>query len=383
MKQSCFILILMFALFSFAGCVNEAQPLTPAVYSNEIQPLTSAEIMATPYFNLPTIESPYSLHVRHFARAWDGHLLWVHRHLYGVDGASRDFYAYERAWLQENPEYLKNRRRGGTCPVVLGQRVREIRVVTCATEIEPGLIGYTKCFFYSNYLVVIDFSMSHSSEVEMVYRVEANGTIVVRPLISKSGFSTHHLYRTVVIELDNRFQPPEFSIEFICNPWGPNCPSAVFILPYRPGATYYGYIFRLVYAAVIPPLDNTNIQRFPAAPFSMNMFRAETIQDIINFIAPEYIMYIERDYFFYINPGPFPYEGTPPTPTPVPTLNENDVSPYDQENDYPDKCPRSLYLPEPTHCIATTRALVYEMIAVGGNHTLALKDDGTVWACAY
>jgi len=363
----------MFALFAFAGCSNGAQPHVPAECGSETPPLTPTEILAIPYFNAPTIESPYDIRVRHFARVWDGQLLWVHRHSYNMDGESRDFYAYERKWLQEHPEYLNRRRRGGTCPVDLAQRVHSIRVVTSVAEIELGMIGYTECFFYSNYLVVIDFSMGHSSRVEMVYRVKANGTIVVRPLISRSDFHTHHPYGTVVIELDNRFQPPEFNIEFICNPWGPSCPSAVFDIPYTPDAAYDGYIFRLIYAAVIPPLENTNIQRFPFAPMEWNMFRGETLQDIIDFIAPEYIMYIERDYIIFRDPFPW-HDDSLPTPAP-----ECEISQNDQEHDYP-KCPWSLYLPEPTHCIAITDSLVFEMVAIGGHHTLALKDDGTVWA---
>jgi len=262
------------------------------------------DIVQAPFCNLPTIESEYGLRVRHFARVWDGYLVWVHRYRYNMDGESRDFYAYEMEWIQEYPEYLTRRRPGGTCPISLAQRVREIRVVTSMDELELGMIGYTECFFYSHYLVVIDFSMGHSSMVEMVHQVQADGTIVVRPLISVSGFHTHHPYGTVVIELDNRFKPTDFSVEFICNPWGPNCPAAVFDIQYVPGAEYDGYIFRLVYGAIVPPLDNTNIQCLSFGPISTNVFRAATLQDIKNFIAPEYIMHIEPDYLIFRDPVP-------------------------------------------------------------------------------
>jgi len=57
---------------------------------------------------------------------------------------------------------------------------------------------------------------------ELLYRITENGTIKFRP--NRSGnvgmrwdFSLSSWL--IVIELDNRFQPPGFIIEFIDNPW--------------------------------------------------------------------------------------------------------------------------------------------------------------------
>lgn len=371
MKKFGLLLILLFVL---AACVyGEAQYYDMPAGPGDIN------IIEEEYFNLPTIEGEYDIRVRHFARAHDGHLVWVHRVWY-TDGGSRDFYAYERELLQDNPEYLTHRRPGGTCQVDLARRIQDIRVVTSALELEPGMVGYTMCFFDTNYLVVINMTRVHPSDIEMVYRIQANGTIVLRPLIVDSNFRTQGTYRTIVIELDNRFKPPGFNIEFICNPWGPNCPSAVFDIVYAEGVTYVGYTFSLIYGAVIPPLEGTNIERMPFFPPDMNMFYARTLQDIIDFIEPQYIRFISPDFVIFRDPLP-PYDGylPPPSPSPTPTINEDDV-PGSQEYEYVAKRPRSRYFARPTHCILITNALVFDMVAMGGHHTLALKDDGTVWA---
>jgi len=311
--------ILLIALLVFTGCSDET-PHSPGVCECE-QHIETLSIIQSPYFNLPTIDDRYSVQVRHFARCWDGYLVGSGRRFYNTDGRGRDFYTCEWEWLQEYPEHL-TRRRSDICPVHMAQRVINVRVVTSVAELEPGMEEYTDCFFYSKYLVVVDFCVSSTTDVEMVYRAEENGTIIFRPLLSRRNVHMYHPhpYGTVAIELDNRFWPQEFNVEFINNPWGPSCLSAIFNVPIFPGAGYSGYIFALICGAVVHEPYGAGIQRLPFAPLESNVFTAATIQNIIDFIAPEYIRYIEPNYIIYLDPMPCCCDT--PTPTPVPTLYE-------------------------------------------------------------
>jgi len=65
----------------------------------------------------------------------------------------------------------------------------------------------------------IDLVMGTASLDELVYRIEENGTIQVRPLMVGGYFLPAESFWTVIIELDNRFRPSEFNAVFISNPW--------------------------------------------------------------------------------------------------------------------------------------------------------------------
>jgi len=196
--------MLLFVLFSFTGCDNGELSLVNILTGE-------CDNEEAPYFNLPTIESRYDFRVRYFSRGWD------------YDGdlveSRRDFYARERKWLQEHPESLEcNWRRNGFVP---GSRPYvEIRVVRSLDDFaEPSLTNYTECFFDMNYLVVIELVMGNASLNELVYRIKENGTIHFRPLMIDDDSLPMESYWTVIIELDNRFQPLEFNAVFISNPW--------------------------------------------------------------------------------------------------------------------------------------------------------------------
>jgi len=161
-----------------------------------------------PYFNLPTIESPYDFRVRYFSRGWS----------YGdyLDREAHNIHAQERSWLQDYPELLERSLRPGS----FNRRAPDFRVVTSFDELnEPNLTEYAGDFFYNNYLVMIELPMPHSSLYEVVYRVTKDGTILLRPRICMGYSLSMVSYWTVIIELDNRFQPLEFNVEFISNPW--------------------------------------------------------------------------------------------------------------------------------------------------------------------
>jgi len=184
-------LVMLFILITFAGCGYGESP----------------------YFNIPSIESQYDFHVRYFARGWDydGYLA----------GGNRDFYAEEWEWLQEFPEYLERcLRRRDFCAETWSWRTREIRVISSVDELaEPNLTEYTKYFFQNNYLVMIELNMPHSSLDELVYRIEANGTILLRPKMVNLPAMTVPSFWTIIIELDNRFQPSDFNVVYVRNPW--------------------------------------------------------------------------------------------------------------------------------------------------------------------
>ena len=64
---------------------------------------------------------------------------------------------------------------------------------------------------------------------------------------------------------------------------------------------YAGYIFRLAYHAVVPFAENESVNLIHAP---LNIFVADTISDIIDFVDPGFIMYIERDFVIYLDPMP-------------------------------------------------------------------------------
>jgi len=68
---------------------------------------------------------------------------------------------------------------------------------------------------------------------------------------------------------------------------------ALFNIQPTPGMGYAGYIFQLVEGAVIPEGEHRGVRLIHT---NLNMFVARSLEDIINFIDPEFIMYIEPDY---------------------------------------------------------------------------------------
>ncbi|MCL2405585.1 MAG: hypothetical protein FWC92_08570 [Defluviitaleaceae bacterium] len=192
MKRTIFYLVLLFVLLTLSGCANEEPP----------------------YFNLPTIESEYDFRVSYFSRGMNSE-----GELRGGDGLW--FYAHEREWLQEHPERLERRRRGNdSIPRALSRNAA--RIVTSVDELAmPELEKYTEYFFENYYIVVIDLTMPHSSLDDLVHRIEADGTILLRPRMAGAGGLTAVSYWTIIIELDNRFRPSEFNVVLIENPWAP------------------------------------------------------------------------------------------------------------------------------------------------------------------
>ena len=74
--------------------------------------------------------------------------------------------------------------------------------------------------------------------------------------------------------------------------------SAMFNIRYTPGASHAGYIFRLVEHAVVPFTENKGIGVIHAPK---NLFVANSLEDILNFVSPEMILRIEPDYIIYRN----------------------------------------------------------------------------------
>jgi len=292
-------------------------------------------------FNMPTIEGQYNIHVRHFEWAQNslpGSGIWRGR----LMGEGWDYYAQERELVQRQPDMLHHRRQGGTCPVFLAQNSYDIRVISSYAELKPdpneytapifnsnfferirGLEEYTESFFYNNYLVVIRLC-SHAG-IEMVYRVKDDGTILLRPRLGGNGRDSAVARSwAIVIEVDNRFQPPEFNVEFVCNPWGPSCPMAIFDLQLPPDLLYDGYIFRITHGAVVSSFENTSI-RVIFGPH--RILTASTLQEIADFVAPEYIMYIEPNILIPHPMAPSPPREALPIPTPTPTITERGKAP--------------------------------------------------------
>ena len=97
----------------------------------------------------------------------------------------------------------------------------------------------------------------------------------------------------------------------------------IFDVHVTPRATHDGYMFRLVQDAVFSYADfvaNENVQVIFAPK---RMFRANALQDIKDFVAPELIMYIEPDYIVFLDDIPA-YEHVPLTFVPHAFAEPND-----------------------------------------------------------
>jgi len=260
MKKSSILLVLLFVLLALAGCVDGETPysdvppsgngngeqsnaglnvgdngngeasninLPAGEYGNGEAPdtdLPTGEYVngMPPGFNLPTIEGPYDFRVRYFGGSW-----YPSRHMREIN---RDFYAEEIATLQANPGALERTWRtiNFTPELWHATRAPEISVITSMDELDGSRFAeeeYTQEFFESNYLVVVTLPVITDFIAEKVYGVEASGRIVFRPIMTASRPEPHTIgwNFAVVIELDNRFQPREFYVAFICNPWAEGC----------------------------------------------------------------------------------------------------------------------------------------------------------------
>ncbi|MCL2405586.1 MAG: hypothetical protein FWC92_08575 [Defluviitaleaceae bacterium] len=72
-----------------------------------------------------------------------------------------------------------------------------------------------------------------------------------------------------------------------------SCPIDIFNVTVTPGMYYSGYSFHLIDGATFSLEDSENIR---VISLTLNLFHAATIQDIINFVAPEMIVFIEPNY---------------------------------------------------------------------------------------
>jgi len=186
-----FAIVLALALaFSLCAC-NTAPP------STEITQDGDAET-----FNLPLCENAFDFHVRYYS---------------DESGEREDVYAQERAWLLENPGARESNWRWDVPdPWWHKDDAVEINVVT---TVQPWTTGYTEDFFESRYLVIVELTTPHTNLEDVVYRITEDGAIVFRPLLIGGAFGTMVSYWTVITEMDNRFQPEQFSVVFIDNPW--------------------------------------------------------------------------------------------------------------------------------------------------------------------
>ncbi|MCL2405587.1 MAG: hypothetical protein FWC92_08580 [Defluviitaleaceae bacterium] len=231
MKRTVFYLVLLFALLTLTGCANEEPP----------------------YFNLPTIESEYDFRVLYFSRGRNPAEV-----LGGDDGWL--LHATERAWLQEHPENLNHSWWGRS----FGPRPRltceSLLIVNSIDELANiNLPGYTEDFFENNYLVVLNLTMPFSHLTEVVHQVKADGTIVLRPRMSGGGhYGSPPSYRTIVIELDNRFRPSGFDIAFIDNPWmaQETAMSTVELEDVFPYDRFYWYVIDGLYYGILVNEDD-------------------------------------------------------------------------------------------------------------------------------
>jgi len=239
MKNNIILLILLLVLFALTGCGSEEPPYPDSSLSEYQYEYENEEWLR---FNLPTLEheSQYNFHVRYFVHAGGD----------GIVSTRRDFYAEERAWLMEHPEDLKRSWRWGVFNPEARQRmVSRLRVVTSIDELTtPNLPEYTGYFFENNYLVVIELTMPNMSLDELVHQVDENGNIILRPRMTGQATYIAVSRWTVVIELDSRFQPQEFSVVFIDNPWavdtdiGTPTATAIEIEDVTPEDWYYRYV---------------------------------------------------------------------------------------------------------------------------------------------
>ena len=77
--------------------------------------------------------------------------------------------------------------------------------------------------------------------------------------------------------------------------------STMFNIRYTPGSTHAGYIFRLVEHAVVPFTENKGIGVIHAPK---NLFVANSLEDILNFVSPEMILRIDPDNIIYLDSRP-------------------------------------------------------------------------------
>ena len=77
--------------------------------------------------------------------------------------------------------------------------------------------------------------------------------------------------------------------------------AVMFNIQYSPTVAHVGYIFRLVEHAVVPFAENKNVSVINAP---LNIFTANTLEDIIEFVDPAFIMYIEPDFVIFQDPMP-------------------------------------------------------------------------------
>ena len=204
MKRVFALLVFLFVSLTLAACSNE-----PSTYTGE-PPTYSSEPL---YFNLPTSESPFNFRVRYFFTDADGRIIGEHE---------RDVYARERTWLEEDPEW-----QGPSRPPGWWHQYVPLQIVTSMAELaeqqnqELWRREYTENFFENNYLVIIEFTTPHSILEDVLYRIEDDGTLVFRPWLVGYVALMVESRQTVVIELDNRFQPEAFRVVFIENPLTP------------------------------------------------------------------------------------------------------------------------------------------------------------------
>jgi len=211
----------IFILLALAGCASERHHNDDSFmneYSNEESennlPAANYENDEPAYFNLPTIESPYPFRVRYFRGG---------RHIGdSLFEVNNDFYADERRFLWFSPNEMESSWRPLTFDTESHyiQHITGVRVATSVDELaNPSLTEYDACFFESNYLVVINMLMPNTTLDDLIHQIDKNGVIQMRPNMTER-ISLFNISRwTVIIELDIRFQPLDFNVVFIHNPW--------------------------------------------------------------------------------------------------------------------------------------------------------------------
>jgi len=78
-------------------------------------------------------------------------------------------------------------------------------------------------------------------------------------------------------------------------------PADIFNIITTPGKPYDGFLFHLVDGATFSLEESVYVR---AISLTVNLFHAATVQDIINFVAPELIVFIEPNYRMSIGPLP-------------------------------------------------------------------------------
>ena len=205
MKLSKAIVVLLLVLIAVAACGREP-----------------------PFCNQPTIDSRHNFRVRYF------HSFLNEQGVMELGGGDGDLYADEIVWLQRNPDALLDwrlRRESFDQEAwarrqedLLRQIVLDISVITSADDLVDQVLirEYTQQFFERNYLVAIRVRGSRLET--LAHHVGESGVVQLRPRFAAPPSVIPRdrpmpMPWVIVIELDNRFQPPEFYVEIICNPW--------------------------------------------------------------------------------------------------------------------------------------------------------------------